>query len=670
MTTAEKIDFLGGYRAMGIRSVPTAGLPSVWMSDATSGPRCYGASTAFPSASALAATWNVALAREMGLHVAEAARAKGVSVLLGPGINIARVPTCGRNFEYMGEDPFLTGTVAAAYVAGAQKKGVICTVKHLAVNNSDYDRHKASSDLDDRTLREIYLRAFEMVVAEGAEAIMSAYNPINGVWASENRRILTEILREEWGFDGFVVSDWNSLYSTAGPIRAGLDLEMPQARWLTRKRVERARTAGEVRDEDIDGMVRNVLTTLFRRGVYDRPVKDPNARELHPDHIEAARRIASEVIVLLKNAGDLLPLKPEATVAVTGPMATDTETLGGGSCYVANPTGKTSILEGLRELGAEVVHAPGRRGQLLGASREAVRRADTVVVALGFDHVAESELYDRPWRLPAAQRRLIREAAVLNPRVVVTLTTGGGVETASWIDGVPAVLHTFFLGETVGTAIAEVFFGRTVPSGKLPMTMARRWKDIAATRYYPRRYWKTNIFRMFLGQGNPHFRRISRWPYGEGLMVGYRHFDTAEVEPAFPFGHGLSYTTFRIVGMELSAKVIGPEESVEVILQVRNTGNRDGAEVVQIYVADEESRLPRPSKELKGFAKVSIAAGAVESVTVVLDPRAFRYWDPDAGKAGAWVAEEGDFLILAGRSSRRIEAEERVTLRRVGAAAT
>lgn len=674
MTLEEKLIFVTGYKSLGIHPLPRHGLPSVWMTDATSGPRSYGATTAFPSAVAMAATWDPALVAEAADHIAESTRAKGASILLGPGVNIARIPTCGRNFEYMGEDPYLAGTLASAYVKACTERGVICTVKHMAANNSEYDRHKISSDLDERTLREIYLPAFEATVKTGkTPGLMSAYNPVNGVWASENRKLLTVILREEWEFDGIVVSDWDSLYSTSGPLKSGLDIEMPRARWLTPERVKAAFVTGDAREADLDRMAGNLLRTLFSAGVYDRPVKDPEAREFHPDHEAAALKAARAGIVLLKNENSALPLPrgPGITIAVCGPLAVDSAVLGGGSCHIARTTGTINLLEGLKKVagsaagtaeGTKIVHVSSGN---LGRDSQTIEDADAVIITCGFNYMNESELYDRPWRLPRSQRKLIHRISRLNSRCIVTISAGGGVETESWVENVPALIHGMYLGQTVGTATAEILFGIVNPSGKLPFTMARKWNDIPAVRGYPRRYWTTSPGRIAAGQGNPRFRKVRHWRYSEGLMVGYRHFDTADIEPAFPFGHGLSYTSFFIENMQLSADTIGPEDSLDVTVRVKNTGKRFGSEVVQIYVADIESRLPRPVKELKGFTKLKLEPGESVEAVIHLDKRAFRYWDPGAGESGGsggWTAEPGEFRILAGRGSRNIEAEAIVTL--------
>ena len=665
MNPEEKIDYITGYRSLGIRAMDRHGLPSVWMSDATSGVRSYGPVTAFPAGVAMAASWDRKLIAEAADHIAEAARAKGISILLGPGVNIARVPTCGRNFEYLGEDPFLAGEMAAAYIRACSERDVICTVKHLAANNSDYDRHKVSSDMDERTLREIYLPAFETAVKKGgSKGLMSAYNPVNGIWASENRFLLTEVLREEWGYDGFVVSDWTSLYSTAGPLHSGLDLEMPGPKWLTRDKVRKAIESGRASEADLDRMAGNVLRTLFAAGVYDRPVKDETAREFAPEHDEAAIRAAAAGAVLLKNDGGALPLPegPGVRIAVCGPHGVKTPTMGGGSCHIARTTGTVGLLDGLRTAaadGTDVTAVTWRRsGRLTRAEKRTIAAADAVVIACGFDYVEESELYDRPWRLPDAQRRLIREVSAISGRTAVILTAGGGVETQSWIDGIGAAIHGMYLGQSVGTALARLLLGRENFRGKLPFSMAKNWTDIPAAANYPRRFHTTSPGRMTLGQGKPRFRRMRRWRYAEGLMVGYRHFDTAGVEPAFPFGHGLSYTSFVLADIRLSSPEISAGESPEVSLTVRNTGKRAGHEVVQVYVKDLESSLPRPEKELKGFEVAAPAPGESTDVVIPLPPESFRFWKPGVG----WIIEPGDFEVLIGTGSRDIHAVLKVTI--------
>lgn len=654
LTLDEKISMLGGYKWMGIRAIPRLGLPSVWCSDATSGVRCFGGGTAFPAGLALAASWNPTLIEEVGAAIAEEYRAKGVKILLGPGVNIYRVPTCGRNFEYMGEDPFLAGKIASAYIRGAQSKGVITTVKHFACNNSDYDRHKTDSVVDERTLREIYLPAFRMAVQEGGSmGLMSAYNLINGTYASENRHLLTEILRDEWGYEGFVISDWMSLYSTAGPIKNGLDIEMPSGKWINTEKVIPLLQEGELTENDIDAPLTRLLTALFKAGVYDSPQVDPEAGVHTPEHVALAERAAMEGMVLLKNEHDLLPLTTEKAkrLVIMGRTARDT-TSGGGSSFINTPE-KIDILTGFGLLAEDysVELVPYRNHRLTADEKAQIAGADAVILCAGFTTWEEGECYDRPWELPEKQDVLIRKVAGLNPNTVVVLSVGGGVETESWIEHVPVVLHSLYLGETVGTAVAKVVLGMTAPSGKLPFTMAKRWQDFASTQHYVDDPASFNLKRVFVGQGDPTKREVWQMPYEEGLEVGYRHFDAAQIEPQFPFGFGLSYTQFTLSDIALTQDA--GDAVANVTVTVTNTGDIAGAEVVQLYIHDVESSVFRPEKELKGFEKVPLAAGESKTITLTIQPQHLAFFDT---QENAWKVEPGQFEALVGTSSKHIAA--------------
>lgn len=658
MTMDEKITMLGGFDMLSIHGNERLGLPPVTCSDASAGVRCFGRSTAFPVPVAMAATWNRDLLQRIGESIAEECRAKGISILLGPGVNICRVPTCGRNFEYLGEDPFLAAELVVPYIEGVQGRGVITTVKHFAGNNSEYDRHRMNSEIDERTLHEIYLPAFKAAVQKGrSRSVMCAYNPLNGTYCSENRMLLTEILRDTWGFDGFVISDWISLYSTAGPLKAGLDLEMPSGKYLNPDKIKPLLEQGVLNPEDIDRPVRNLLRVFFEMGIYDRPTKDHAFVEWGGAHSQLSLEGAREAVVLLKNEDRTLPLITSNVrkIAVLGRLAVDTTTCGGGSCCVKS-WDKVNILDALRRAGepdSNVVFVKSRKGSIL--DPETVRQADAVVVCAGYSATDECESYERSWKLPYGQDELIRNAARLNPHTIVVLISGGDVETESWLGHVPALLHGFFLGQHAGTAIAEVIFGRTNPSGKLPFTMARRWEDILATRFYVERPATFSLARIFGPQGIPGIRKIRTMRYGEQLMVGYRHFDTNRVAPQFPFGFGLSYTTFALSQPVLSSRILKKGESLTVTLTVTNTGQHRGAEVVQLYVSDRDAALPRPAKELKGFIKVHLDPGASATVSFTLSDEHLSYYDPCWHQ---WVAEPGEFMLLIGTSSRHILSEE------------
>lgn len=649
LTPDEKINLISGYRSFAVSPVPRLGIPPVWMSDATGGLRLFGGGTAFPCPLAMAATWNPALVRRAAAAIGGECRRRGVSILLGPGVNICRVPTGGRNFEYFGEDPFLAGALAAAYITGTRSAGVESVVKHFACNNSDYDRHRENAVVDERTLREIYLPAFRTAVRDaGVRYVMSAYNQINGVYASENRRLLTEILRDEWGFTGAVMSDWISTYSTAAAALAGLDLEMPGPKRFSPKKIHRALRRGELNWSDIDGMVRHILSA---RG--DGGTAEP------PPAVETALQTAAEGIVLLKNEG-VLPLERPSVrrIVVTGSRAVQTPTGGGGSSYV-RPRNSRNILDGIREAagpGTEVIHLP-RKGRLKKADYDLVRSADAVIVAVGFDRTWESECYDRQWHIPEGGGRLIREVSGLNKAAVAVLFGGGAMEAASWIGAPAGVLHAFYLGESTAAALAGVIFGDINPSGRLPVTLPRNLEDVEAVRYYRRKPWKTNFPRIFGPQGVRGLRRVRDIHYGEGLAVGYRGYGAEGPRPLFPFGFGLSYTSFEY--SQPSIKAEGGNAAVEVSVTLKNTGSRAGAEVVQVYLRDPESRLDRPFAELKGFAKVHLPPGQEERVTLPLKEEVFACYDDIAG---AWVVEEGEFIIMICRNAEEVVFQESVHL--------
>jgi beta-glucosidase len=670
MSLAEKVTMLGGVDHMGVHGLPRLGLGRVWCSDASAGVRNFGPGTAFPAPVALAASWNRALVNRVAAAIAEDCRAVGVSILLGPGVNIARVPTCGRNFEYMGEDPLLAAELGVAYIEGVQDHGVAATVKHFACNNSEYDRHRMDAVVDERTLHEIYLPAFRAAVQRaGVRCVMSSYNGVNGRYASENPVLLRDILRREWGFRGLVMSDWNSVYGTVGPLEAGMDLEMPRGVFYSRGQIEPMVSSSKLSSDLVDEKVRNILRVFYEMGFYDRPAIDASLRARSDAHRETALEAAREGIVLLKNERAVLPLDPAAMrrVVLVGPNAAATPAGGGGSSRV-RPDKPVSIEQGLRALlpaGAELAVVADRGGRLSRDGERQVRDADAVIACVGFDHELESESFDRAWRMPDGQPALLRRVAALNPRTIVVLTSGGDLETGVWIDSVPAVLHTMYLGERSGDAIAEALTGVVNPGGKLPFTMARRYADHRATASYVRRPERTS---RLLTQGPRPRRLLDKLPaarlermrrelrplrYAEGLAVGYRHFDAAGIEPRFAFGHGLSYTTFELGAPRLSARRMSRGQEVTLTVALRNTGSRPGAEVVQVYVEDVESSLPRPRRELKAFDKAVLAPGESREITLRLDESSLSFYDP---ARHAWVAEAGLFRLRVGTGSRALAA--------------
>ena len=687
LTAAEKARMLSGAGWMESQPIERLGIPAIKMADGPLGVRSWAGSsavtnaaaapslqaTAFPAGIAMASTWDVDLVREEGRVIAEEVKALGRDMILGPTVNIARTPLWGRNFEGYGEDPYLAARMGVAFVQGVQGEGVIPSVKHFVANNQEFERHRIDEAIDARTLHEIYFPAFKAVVKEaGVWTVMSAYNKLNGDWCAESPFLLTEILRRSWGFKGFVISDWGSTYSTPRPIHAGMDLEMPGGDpmrrwlalprtqdagngggWLAEEKVLAAVASGEVKQSAVDEAVSRILRVMFTAGLFERQ-HEAGGQVDTPAQRAAARTAATEGAVLLKNAGEMLPIDGAKTrsVAVIGPCAAVARTGGGGSSLV-RPAYSVTPLDGIKEAAGarvDVRYALGAamEGEDAGvdaasARQEAVAlaaRSDVAVVVVGYSFRLESEGFDRAsMDLPRGQDDLIQAVAAANKHTVVVVAAGAPIAMSRWIDQVPAVLYAWYGGQEVGHAVGDLLFGRAVPSGKLPVTFPTRIEDSTAHGNYP-------------GVD----RRVQ---YAEGVFVGYRGFDKNKVEPLFPFGHGLSYTTFAYSDLRVSNSSVNASGTVEVSVQVRNTGSRAGAEVVQLYLRDLESSLPRPPKELKGFQRVRLEAGEARTLTFKLDAAAMSFFDP---RKGDWVAEPGVFEVLVGASSRDIRLAGRFTL--------
>jgi beta-glucosidase len=777
------LDYIGGYRDFYIRAVPQVGLPALKMSDGPVGVRNYGPSTTYAAGIALAASWNPELAKTVGTMIGHDARARGVHFMLGPGVNIYRAPMNGRNFEYFGEDPFLASRIVVGYVTGMQSQGVSATIKHYAVNNSEFLRHDSDSVVDERTLREIYLPTFEAAVKEGhVGAIMDSYNLINGVHATQNDFLNNQVAKKDWGFDGIAMSDWVATYDGVAAANAGLDLEMPSGAFMSKAVLLPAIKDGKVSEATIDDKVRRIVRKAIQFGWLEGDQTDIN----WPRYSEVARQVALqealESLVLLKNDGALLPLNKTKvrTIAVIGPTATPGSPVGGGSAQV-RPFNSTSFLQGisnylgtsatvfyarglptLAEMAAstEFMTTPeggkpgitvekfensdlsgtpastsiarhvnlggGRNDESLGldellaahptSSRwtgyyivenagphnvfvqwngersgfrlfvddkkvlddwdlakalvdqatlqltagphkvvieqykndrlEALRlrlgiqplqkivtdeakalskKADVVILAVGFEPDTESEGSDRTFQLPPGQDQLIQEIAAANPKTAVVITAGGNVDMNAWIDKVPAILHTWYAGQEGGTALAKIAFGDVNPSGHLPVSFERRWEDNPVhDSYYPEAGTKKVVYR-------------------EGIFVGYRGYEHNKVKPLFPFGYGLSYTTFKYANLKATPTAVA--------FDVTNSGSRGGSAVPQLYVASAGSTVQRPVKELKGFSKVSLKPGETRHVTIPLNDRAFSYFDVGSNQ---WKAPAGVYEVLVGDSSENI----------------
>jgi beta-glucosidase len=632
--------------------VPRLGIPAITMADGPHGLRMKAQegeyeqisgslpATCFPTASALASSFDPELVRRVGEAIGAEARAQGVDVVLGPGINIKRSPLCGRNFEYFSEDPLVSGVLGAAFVRGLQSQGVGASVKHFAANNQETDRARVSADVDERTLRELYLPAFERVVAEASPwTVMCSYNRINGTYASQSSWLLTEVLRDEWGFDGVVVSDWGAVHERVAALAAGLDLEMPPKLGVDDEAIVAAVRSGELDEALLDRAVARVLRLVDRAIARDGAGDgfDVDA------HHALARATAAECAVLLKNDGSLLPLAPAAgeTIAVIGEFARTPRYQGAGSSQV-NPTRVDVALDELRAAVPDAVEVAFAPGFGLGTTRddaalaeEAVAlaaRADVVIAFLGLPGADESEGFDRDHMdLPANQTALVARLAQANPRVVVVLANGSAVRLSDWERHARSVLECWLSGQAAGGAVADVLLGAANPCGRLAETLPLRLQD-------------TPCYLSFPGEDG-HVR------YGEGVFVGYRGYDALDREVSYPFGHGLSYTHFEY--SDLQTRVAGRVEDgdlmVEVSCRIANAGPRSGKEVVQLYVGAPNASVGRPPRELKGFAKVDIDVGHSEALTFRLDARDLSYWST---AAAGWVLEPGAFTLAIGGSSR------------------
>ncbi|MBN2652387.1 MAG: glycoside hydrolase family 3 C-terminal domain-containing protein [Spirochaetales bacterium] len=648
MSLEDRIRIIGGYQRFYIKGFAEYGLRDVEMADATMGLRNHGRVTAFPMAIVMASTWNRDLIFQTGNTVAKECRAKGVDVLLGPGVNIYRVPNNGRNYEYFGEDPYLAAQLSGEYIKGIQDLGIMAVVKHFVADNSDFDRHRMSSDVDERTLNEIYYPAFKNAVQNaGVKSVMTAYNPVNGVSASENTQIIGT-LNNKWGFKGIVMADWESVYNAYEPFVAGLDLEMPGPRFFNAKNLIPLLEEGKITEEQLNNKVKRILSTCFSLGIYDRPAVDSNFAAHSDENRAVAMKVAHEGIILLKNKDNILPVTEKVKkIAIVGPRAKNTPSTGFGAGMVTVPEdAKVDFYTGIKAAAGEGVDV-----RKVGASSKFAREADVVFVCVGFSGWLEMESMDRDWEMPSSHVRTIKRAAKNNPNTVVLITAGGGVETESWINDVAGVVHTFYLGEPRGTAIADIIYGDVNPSGKLPYTMVKRYEDLPASEYYLPEGKKLFRFPRLALNGSKVLRKIWHVEYKEGIYLGYRHHDTFNVAPQFEFGFGLSYTTFDIKNAKLSATEISGDQSITVTVDVTNTGDRAGSEVVQLYVADKESSLDRPAQELKNFEKVFLEPGETKSVTMTISKDALSYFDP---AVDSWVAESGEFEIRLGNSSRNI----------------
>ena len=647
LTLEEKCALLSGAETFKTRGMPKHGIPQIWLSDGPHGLRKQAGesdhlglnpsvpATCFPTASAVANSWDAALGEEIGAALGEEAAAQEVSVLLGPGLNMKRNPLCGRSFEYFSEDPYLAGKLAAGYIRGIQSKGVAACPKHFAVNSQETRRMASDSVVDERTLREIYLTGFEIAVKEGhPRSIMSSYNLVNGTYANENKHLLMEILRGEWGFDGAVITDWGGSNDHALGVKNGSTLEMPAPGGDSVRELLAAVESGKIAESDIDARLSELLPLVFdTKAALDAAPREFDAAAHHA----LARRAAEESLVLLKNEGALLPLAAGTKVAVLGDFAQNPRYQGAGSSMV-NSTQVDVLLDKLIDSAVNVIgYQQGfdRHGKpdaaLQKSACELAAQADTVVLCMGLDEIAESEGLDRSnLRLAQNQVELLQAVAAVNPKIVVVLYSGSVVETP-WLDNCQALLYAALGGQAGAGAVADALTGKVNPCGKLAETWPLTYADIPSAADFA--------------------TRRKTVEYREGLYIGYRYFTTAEKAVRFPFGYGMSYTTFAYSDMAAD------EQGVS--LTVTNTGSVAGTEIVQLYIAKKNGQIFRPVKELKGFARVTLAPGEKQRITIALDDKAFRFWNV---KADRWEIEGGAYELLVGASVEDIRLCEEISV--------
>ncbi|MDQ0859994.1 glycoside hydrolase family 3 protein [Bacillus sp. V2I10] len=672
MTLEEKAGMCSGFDYWHTKAVERLGIPSIMLSDGPHGLRKQEnaadhlglnrsiPATCFPPAVNTASSWDRKLIERVGNALGVECQAEGIAILLGPGTNLKRSPLGGRNFEYFSEDPYFSTEMAANYIKGIQSQGVGASLKHFAANNQEHNRFLIDVEVDERTLRELYLASFEGAVKQSQPwTVMCAYNKLNGYYCSENKYLLSDILKEEWGYDGIVVSDWGAVNERAEGLAAGMELEMPPGILEGDKKIIAAVNNGTLSEDLLDKAVERLLKVIFKAAdsKKEKVVRDMEA------HHNLARDIARESMVLLKNENNILPLRKEGTLAVIGAFAENPRYQGGGSSYII-PTRIDIPLKEIEKLAGpemKVVYAEGYRKdnltgryskhplksssdqpdmELIEEARKAAEKADVAIVFAGLPETYESEGTDRKHiGIPEGQRKLIEAVAEVQKNTVVVLSNGSPIEMP-WLDSVKGVLEAYLGGQATGGAIADILFGIANPCGKLAETFPKKLSD------------------------NPSFLNFpgdeGRVEYREGLFIGYRYYDAMEIEPLFPFGFGLSYTSFEYTWISVDKKEMYDNDLVTVRVKVKNTGTITGKEIVQLYVKDVESSVIRPYKELKGFEKVELSPGEEKTIEFTLEKRAFAYYNTDIKD---WYVESGEFEILVGKSSKEISLKETIRVK-------
>lgn len=647
LTLEEKFLLCSGYESWYTHEIPRLGIPAFKMTDGPHGVAPHSTkntqSTYFPTAISMAASWNPALLYNFGQALGEEVRDIGFHMLLGPGVNITRTPMNGRTFEYMSEDPYLNRTLAVQTVKGIQSKRIAACVKHYACNNQDYHRFSMSSEVDERTLQEIYLPTFKACVQEADTwGIMGCYNKINGVYGCANTDLIQNRLMNQWHFRGFVVSDWGAtkpIYHVEDCINAGLSLEMPKEYRFKMKSLQKAYAKGKFKLEILNENIRRLLRVMFLVGIFDDPKTLPHGCRNTPEHIAISRKIAEEAMVLLKNENKILPLDLTKlkTIAVIGANADKKMSIGGGSSQVNAPY-EITPLEGIRKLCGSNI-----------AINSDPKSADAVIIVTGLNHnrFMDAEGMDRKrFELPQDQIDIINNTIAVNPKTIVVLISGSPIGMEDWIDKIPGVVEAWYGGMEAGGVIADLLFGKINPSGKLPLTFPKQLFDSPAHKSKATYPGKVII---------PGLRE--KVQYAEGIFVGYRHFDNYHIKPRFPFGHGLSYTDFEYSNLKISAPIITPKAGISIECNVKNCGSRTGAEVVQLYIGDLLCSVPRPVRELKRFQKIVLQAGEAKTVKFDITIEDLRFYHPTQKE---WLAENGDFQIEIGASSADIRLTKKI----------
>ncbi|MFT5481724.1 MAG: beta-glucosidase [Halieaceae bacterium] len=644
MTLAEKASLTSGASMWRTKPVERLGIPSIMMTDGPHGVRKsidgqFGSpapATCYPPAVTLASTWNSDLAYQVGAALGKESQAMGVQILLGPGTNIKRSPLGGRNFEYFSEDPILSGKFSSAYIQGVQSQGVGVSLKHYAVNDQEHERMTISAEVSSRAMHEIYLRPFEMAVREAQPTtVMSAYNKINGTYAASNEYLLDEVLRKQWGFEGMVVTDWGAVDDRVQGIRAGLHLQMPADGGINDQKVVAAVSTGELAESELDDVLHSTLAVTLmldeNKGRYDSYDQE--------QHHQLAYKVASEGIVLLKNENNILPLDKNEKIAVIGNFAKIPRYQGSGSSLV-NPTRMDNLIDNLDATFAPGYDLVGKTSAAqLDEAKQIARAADKVVVVIGLTFLEESEGFDRAsYGIAPGHQQLLQAVIATNPNVIVVLQNGSPV-AMPWIDQVDGVVEAYLGGQAGGRALADVLTGKINPSGKLAETFPVRIED-------------NPTYIAWAGEEGKTY-------YNEGVFVGYRYYDKKNLEPLFPFGYGLSYTSFEFSDISVDRTAFSENDTVKVKLTVKNTGKIAGQEVVQLYVRDQDSSVGRPEKELKHFSKIFLKPGKKKSVAFELSNRDFAFY---SARHQQWITETGDFSIMVGNSSRTLPLQQKISL--------